>query len=226
MGGDVFGNGLIETPHAKLLAAFNHAHVFLDPNPDPQISFDERKRLFAAGREGGWDRYDTALLSEGGGIFERAARSIPLSVPLQEMLGIMEDEAGPEEVIRAILAMQVDLLWSGGIGTYVKASFETDLDADDRSNDRARIDASQVRARVVGEGANLSFTQAARIEAGLRGVRLNTDFIDNSAGVDMSDHEVNLKILLNAPMRRGELSSDERNSLLESLTEEVATLVL
>jgi glutamate dehydrogenase len=226
MGGDVFGNGLIETPHARLLAAFNHAHIFLDPNPDAARSFEERKRLFYAPRAGGWDHYDTSLISEGGGVYDRTSRYIQLSPQAQLMFGIERERVEPEEVIRMILAMDVDLLWSGGIGTYVKATHESHDDADDRSNDRARIDARQLRAKVVGEGANLSFTQAARIEAGLRGVALNTDFIDNSAGVDMSDHEVNLKILINAPMARGELDEAGRNELLRSLTEEVAELVL
>jgi glutamate dehydrogenase len=226
MGGDVFGNGLIETPHARLLAAFNHAHIFLDPNPDIERAFAERKRLFAAGRGGGWDNYDLSVLSEGGGVFERSARYIQLSSQSQAMLGIDRERVEPEEVVRLILAMEVDLLWSGGIGTYVKATHESHDDADDRANDRARIDARLLRAKVVAEGANLSFTQAARIEAGLRGVALNTDFIDNSAGVDMSDHEVNLKILLNAPMARGELDDEARNKLLRDLTVEVSDLVL
>lgn len=227
MGGDVFGNGLIETPHCKLHAAFNHLHVFLDPDPDPAASFAERKRLFeVAGRKAGWNHYDPKLISEGGGVYDRSARAIPLSPQAQAMLGIEASEAAPDEVIRAILRMDVDLFWSGGIGTYVKASHQSHLDADDLSNDRSRVDASQLRCKVVGEGANLSFTQAARIEAAHNGVRLNTDFIDNSAGVDMSDHEVNLKILLNAPLGRGDLDADARNALLHSMTEEVAGLVL
>ena len=226
MGGDVFGNGLIESPHGRLLAAYNHVHIFLDPDPDTAVAFAERQRLFAAGRDGGWASYDTALISAGGGVFERTAKSVPLSDEIQQMFGITQAEASPEEVVRHIQRMEVDLFWSGGIGTYVKASHETHQDADDRNNDRARIDATELRCKVVGEGANLSFTQAARIEASTRGVRMNTDFIDNSAGVDMSDHEVNLKILLNGPVGRGELTPSDRNLLLHSLTDEVADLVL
>jgi glutamate dehydrogenase len=226
MGGDVFGNGLIETPHTRLLAAFNHQHVFLDPNPDTARSYEERVRLFKAERLGGWGYYDPSVISEGGGVFERKARSIRLSPQAQAMLGISEAEPDPETVIRAILMMDVDLLWSGGIGTYVKATHETQEDADDRTNDRARVNATDLRCRIVGEGANLSFTQAARIQANLLGVRMNTDFIDNSAGVDLSDHEVNLKILLAGPVSRGALTEEARNTLLEGLTDEVARLVL
>jgi glutamate dehydrogenase len=226
MSGDVFGNGLIETPHIKLLAAFNHVHVFLDPDPDPAASYAERLRLFRAERLGGWNHYDASLISKGGGVFDRTAKSIPLSPEAQRMLELDVSEADPETVIRAILKMKVDLFWSGGIGTYVKATHETHDDADDRTNDRARVSASELRCAVVGEGANLSFTQAARIEAGLLGVRMNTDFIDNSAGVDLSDHEVNLKILLSEPVARGQLDTDARNALLVELTDEVAHLVL
>ncbi|MGC6491706.1 MAG: NAD-glutamate dehydrogenase domain-containing protein [Myxococcota bacterium] len=228
MGGDVFGNGLIETDQTRLLAAFNHMHIFIDPDPDTAKSYAERKRLFeVAGRQAGWDHYDTSVLSEGGGVYDRASKSVDLSDKAREMLGLpAEGEVGPDEVIRAILKMDVDLFWSGGIGTYVKASHETHADADDAANNRSRISADELRARVVGEGANLSFTQAGRIEAGERGVRLNTDFIDNSAGVDMSDHEVNLKILLSMPQERGELTEDARNTLLHEMTEEVAGLVL
>lgn len=227
MGGDVFGNGLLETPHTKLVAAFNHLHIFLDPDPDPQASYEERKRLFeAAGAEAGWDRYNKDLLSRGGMVCERSVKSVTLSEQAQRLLGIDRAEASPEEIIRYILRLDVDLLWMGGIGTYVKASHEGHEQADDRSNDRARVNADELRAKVLGEGANLSFTAAARIEAAERGVRLNADFIDNSGGVDMSDHEVNLKILLQRPVQRGELSEPERNKLLADLTEEVAALVL
>lgn len=224
MGGDVFGNGLIESKHTQLLAAFNHLHIFLDPNPDAGRTWIERKRLFDEVK--GWDAYDTSLISEGGGVFDRRAKAIPLSPQAQEMLGIHEAEADPNLVIHKILQMNVDLLWNGGIGTYVKASNETHAQADDRSNDAVRIDANQLRARIVGEGGNLGFTQNARIEAGLLGVRLNTDAIDNSGGVDLSDHEVNLKILFGQIVRRGEMSQEARNQLLADLTDEVADLVL
>ena len=226
MGGDVFGNGLIETDQARLLAAFNHRHVFLDPNPDTAASYVERKRLFEAGRQGGWDHYDPEKISEGGGVFDRTEKAIELSPAAREMLGIEESSASPERVIRHILRMDVDLLWNGGIGTYVKASHETDEDAKDRSNDHLRVDASELRCGILGEGGNLGLTTAARIEAGQRGVRLNADFIDNAGGVDLSDHEVNLKILLGPAVTRGELGVDDRNELLRDMTEEVAQLVL
>ncbi|MCB9663165.1 MAG: NAD-glutamate dehydrogenase [Alphaproteobacteria bacterium] len=227
MGGDVFGNGLLASRTTRLVAAFNHLHVFLDPDPDPEVSFAERQRLFAAGgREGGWDRYDAAKLSPGGGVFDRGAKEMELSPQVRELLGLDQATARPEDVIQAILRLDADLLWCGGIGTYVKATGESDADVDDRSNDRFRITASRLRVRIVGEGANLALTQDARIEANRRGVLLNTDFIDNSGGVDLSDHEVNLKILLRAPVARGELSVDDRNALLASLTEDVAALVL
>jgi len=227
MGGDVFGNGLLESRQAKLRAAFNHVHIFLDPDPDPEASWAERKRLFdLAGREAGWDRYDASVISEGGGVFDRSARVIPLSESAREMLGLPVTEASTEDVIRAILRMQVDLLWSGGIGTYVKASHESHDDADDRANDRFRVDASELQCRMVGEGANLSMTPAARREASSQGICVNGDFIDNSGGVDMSDHEVHLKILLPGPLSRGDLSNDDLHTLLEKLTEEVAEGVL
>jgi glutamate dehydrogenase len=224
MGGDVFGNGLIESPHTKLLAAFNHVHIFLDPNPDMARSYNERVRLFNAVK--GWDHYDRSVISEGGGVFDRQAKSIPLSPQAQAMLGLDQPEAQPNEVMHAILKMDVDLFWNGGIGTYVKASKETHADADDRANDAVRIDAPELRAKVVGEGGNLGFTAKGRIEAARRGVRLNTDAIDNSGGVDMSDHEVNLKILLDQVVSSGRMTLEARNKLLEEMTEEVANLVL
>ena len=226
MSGDVFGNGLIETPFAKLLGAFNHLHVFLDPNPDPKVTFDERMRLFKAERKGGWENYDRSLISQGGGIYERSAKAIPLTPEVQSMLGLTDDEASPDEVIRALLKMDVDLLWNGGIGTYIKASFETDAEVDDRSNDALRVDGATLGAKIVGEGGNLGCTQRARIEAALRGVKLNTDAIDNSGGVDLSDHEVNLKILLDRVVSRGDLTLEARNTLLAEMTDEVADLVL
>jgi glutamate dehydrogenase len=224
MGGDVFGNGLIESKHLRLLAAFNHLHIFLDPNPDAARSYEERLRLFKA--VGGWDKYDKSLISEGGGVFDRRAKSVPLSPQARELLGIDAEEAQPEVVMNAILQMNVDLFWNGGIGTYVRASWETDADADDRSNDALRVTSAQLRCKVVGEGGNLGFTQQARIEAGLRGLRLNNDAVDNSGGVDLSDHEVNLKILLSQVVARGELTTEQRNVLLEQMTPEVADLVL
>ena len=226
MGGDVFGNGLLETPHTELQAAFNHMHIFLDPTPDAASSFEERKRLFALGRGGGWEAYDTSKISQGGGVFVRSAKSIPLSPEAQAMLDLPVAEAAPELVIKHILKMKVDLLWNGGIGTYVKASTETHADADDRSNDAVRVDATELGCQIIGEGGNLGMTQRARIEAGLRGVHLNTDFIDNSGGVDMSDHEVNLKILLQSLVDAGTLTEEARNNTLREMTDEVATLVL
>ena len=223
-GGDVFGNGVIETPKMKLLAAFNHLHVFLDPNPDPAVSFHERKRLFDEVK--GWEHYNRDLISEGGGIFDRKAKSIPLSPEVQKMLGVLQAELPVDTVIRHILRMDVDLLWNGGIGTYVKASHETNQDAGDATNDDLRVNASELRCRMVAEGGNLGFTQAARIEYAQRGGRINTDAIDNSGGVDLSDHEVNLKILLNPMVAAGKLGWEERNELLKALTDQVANAVL
>ena len=226
-GGDVFGNGMTETPHTRLLAAFNHLHIFLDPDPDPATSHTERARLFkAGGRNGGWNHYNPKLISTGGGVFDRTAKTIPLSEQVQQMLGIEEQEMDPHVVIQHILRMKVDLLWNGGIGTYVKHTQETNADADDRSNDSVRVDADELRCAVVGEGGNLGFTQNGRIQASELGVQMNTDAIDNSAGVDMSDHEVNLKILLDRVVERGDLTEKQRNKVLASMTEEVATLVM
>jgi len=224
LSGDVFGNGLVESPHTLLLAAFNHLHIFLDPTPDAAVSYAERRRLFD--NPGGWDKYDTSLISAGGGVFDRRAKSVPLSKQARKMLGLDTSEAQPEQVINAILKMKADLFWNGGIGTYVKATTETHADADDRSNNAIRIDAPQLGARIVGEGGNLGMTQRGRIEAEQHGVRLNTDAIDNSAGVDMSDHEVNLKVLLNGLVEAGTMSVAARNKLLEQMTDEVADLVL
>jgi glutamate dehydrogenase len=223
-GGDVFGNGVIEHRTMRLLAAFNHMHIFLDPDPDTEKAFDERKRLFK--EVGGWGAYDTSKISEGGGVFDRRAKSIQLSPQARRMLGALKDELPPDAVIRLILRMNVDLLWSGGIGTYVKASSETHTDAGDPGNDGVRVNADELRCRMVGEGANLSFTAAARVQYGLAGGRINTDFVDNSGGVDMSDHEVNLKILLGAVQARGELDEASRNKLIHDLTKQVARDVL
>ena len=193
-------------------------------NPDAAVSYHERVRLFQEVQ--GWAAYNTDLLSQGGGIYSRASKSIPLSPEVKKMLGVLEDELPPEAVIRLILRMNVDLLWNGGIGTYVRSSDESDLDAGDPSNDLLRITATDLRARIIGEGGNLGFTQNARIEFALHNGSINTDAIDNSGGVDMSDHEVNLKILLNPMVQKGKLSLEDRNSLLEEMTEEVAQMVL
>ena len=224
MSGDVFGNGLIYTDKLKLLAAFNHLHIFLDPDPDPATSFEERKRLFELPRST-WQDYDPELVSEGGGVFERGAKSIALSPQVKEMLGVEADALSGQALIQAILKAPADLLWNGGIGTYVKSSLETDAEVGDSSNDLVRVDADALNAKVVGEGGNLGFTQLARVEYARGGGRINTDAIDNSAGVDMSDHEVNIKILLQ-PLLPNELSFDERNLLLEEMTAEVNALVL
>ncbi|HJN75483.1 MAG TPA: NAD-glutamate dehydrogenase [Myxococcota bacterium] len=223
-GGDVFGNGVVEFPKMRLVAAFNHLHVFLDPEPDTETAFRERRRLFRAAR--GWGDYDQTKLGPGGGIFGRRAKSILLSPQAKQMLGALKDELSPDAVIRLILRMNVDLLWSGGIGTYVKASAETHQDAGDPANDSVRVNADELRCRVVGEGANLSFTARARFEFDLAGGRLNTDFVDNSGGVDMSDHEVNLKILLGSPLAAGDIDEGERNRLIAELTKSVAKDVL
>ncbi|MEL6345008.1 MAG: NAD-glutamate dehydrogenase domain-containing protein [Myxococcota bacterium] len=223
-GGDVFGNGVIETPHMRLLGAFNHLHVFLDPNPDTRAAYEERVRLFKAVK--GWDQYNQDLISEGGGVFSRQAKSIPLTPQVQELLGVLKDELPPDTVIRLLLRLNVDLLWNGGIGTYVKATAEDQLDAGDPSNDNLRINGNELRTRIVAEGGNLGFTQAGRIEYAAHGGRVNTDAIDNSGGVDMSDHEVNLKILLSPVVARGDLTTEARNDLLERMTDEVADQVL
>ena len=222
--GDVFGNGVVETDKMKLVAAFNHLHVFIDPDPDPATSFAERKRLFEEVK--GWEHYNTDLISQGGGVFSRQAKSIPLSPELQQLLGVLKDELPVEVVIRLLLRLNVDLLWNGGIGTYVKASHEDHIDAGDPSNDQLRINGNELRARIIGEGGNLGFTQAGRIEYAMNGGRLNTDAIDNSGGVDMSDHEVNLKILLGPVVAQGQLDEPARNVLLREMTDEVADQVL
>jgi glutamate dehydrogenase len=225
MSGDVFGNGMLRSQHTKMLAAFDHRHLFLDPDPDPAKSFAERQRLFDLPRSS-WADYDKKLISKGGGVFERTLKSIPLSPEIRAKLGIKSERLTPAEVMQAILKAEVDLLWFGGIGTYVKASSESHGDAGDRANDAVRIDATQIRAKVVGEGANLGVTQRARIEYALKGGHINTDAIDNSAGVDTSDHEVNLKILLNAAVSAGDLTMKQRNKALSELTDDVAGLVL
>jgi glutamate dehydrogenase len=225
MSGDVFGNGLLYTDKIKLRAAFNHLHIFIDPNPDAASSYAERKRLFELPRSA-WTDYKSELISAGGGIFERAAKRIKLSPEMKTMLGTDKDEMNGQELVRAVLKMPVDLLWNGGIGTYVRQSGETDADVGDSSNDAVRITAPELKARVVGEGGNQGFTQLARIEFARSGGRINTDAIDNSAGVDMSDHEVNIKILLQPLVSHGDLTFDKRNEVLQSMTDEVSELVL
>ena len=227
MAGDVFGNGMLLSRHTRLVAAFNHQHIFLDPEPDAAASFHERERLF---RTPGttWADYDPALISPGGGVFARTAKRIPVSSQVRAALGLDPGTSALTltELIRAILLAPVDLLWNGGIGTYVKAADETHADVGDKANDAVRVDGAQVRARVAGEGGNLGWTQRGRIEYARAGGRINTDFIDNSAGVDTSDHEVNIKVLLQPAVREGRLSAPERVALLESMTDEVAHLVL
>ncbi|MEL6487371.1 MAG: NAD-glutamate dehydrogenase domain-containing protein, partial [Pseudomonadota bacterium] len=225
MSGDVFGNGMLLSKAIKLVAAFDHRHIFLDPDPDPAASWNERKRMFDLPRSS-WEDYDKGLISKGGGVYPRSAKSITLSAETQAMLGLEDAEIEPEALITAILKARVDLLWFGGIGTYIKASHEGNADVGDPANDTLRVNARDVGARVVGEGANLGTTQAGRIEFALKGGRINTDFIDNSAGVDCSDNEVNIKIALAAATRAGQLGEDDRNSLLEAMTDEVSDIVL
>ncbi|HZG64455.1 MAG TPA: NAD-glutamate dehydrogenase [Rubrobacteraceae bacterium] len=225
MSGDVFGNGMLLSRHIKLVGAFNHLHIFLDPNPDPGTSFGERERLFEMPRSS-WSDYDETLLSKGGGVFSRTAKSIPLSHEVKELLNVEEDALPPNEVIRALLKAPADLLWNGGIGTYVKASTETNAEVGDKASDALRVDANELRCRVAGEGGNLGFTQRGRLEYALNGGRINTDAIDNSAGVDTSDHEVNIKILLDKVVADGDMTGKQRNELLAQMTEEVARLVL
>lgn len=225
MSGDVFGNGMLLSPAIKLVAAFDHRDIFLDPNPDPKSSFHERQRLFEKPRSS-WQDYDAKRISRGGGIFSRSLKKIPLSPEIRAAIGLDLAEATPQQVMTAILKSKVDLLWFGGIGTYIRASSETDAEAGDRANDAIRITGAEVNARVIGEGANLGMTQKGRIEAGLKGVKLNTDAIDNSAGVNSSDVEVNLKIALAIPEADGRLKREARNTLLAEMTDEVARLVL
>jgi glutamate dehydrogenase len=225
MSGDVFGNGLLRSPHVQLVAAFDHRHVFVDPDPDPATSFAERQRLFDL-PSSSWADYDPALLSPGGGVYPRTAKSVELSPEARRALGVGEGTLTPDELVRAVLRAPVDLLWNGGIGTFVKASNESDADVGDRTNDALRVNATELRCRVVGEGGNLGFTQRARVEYALAGGRINTDAIDNSAGVDTSDHEVNIKILLQRAISTGALAVEARDALLEAMTDDVADLVL
>ena len=224
MSGDVFGNGMLREQTTKLLAAFDHRDIFIDPEPDPERTFAERKRLFDLPRSS-WQDFDKTLISKGGGVYSRSAKEIKLSEQVQKLFGVGE-KLTPQELIRAILKAQVDLLFFGGIGTYVRAADESDEAAGDRANDLIRIAGADLRCKVIGEGANLGMTQRGRIEAALRGVRLNTDAIDNSAGVNTSDMEVNIKIALSIPVRDGRLQMSDRNALLAQMTDEVAALVL
>ncbi|QFU76392.1 NAD-glutamate dehydrogenase [Halioglobus maricola] len=225
MGGDVFGNGMLLSEHIKLVAAFNHMHIFIDPDPDTSASYAERKRLFEQPRSA-WSDYDENLVSAGGGVFLRSAKSIPVSEQMRDLFDIPHTQLPPNELIGYLLRARVDLLWNGGIGTYVKASSESHLDVGDKANDGLRINGDELRCRVVGEGGNLGMTQLGRVEYSLAGGRSNTDFIDNAGGVDCSDHEVNIKILLNAVVARGDLTEKQRNILLEEMTDEVSDLVL
>ncbi|SDG94728.1 glutamate dehydrogenase [Vibrio xiamenensis] len=225
MAGDVFGNGMLLSKHICLQAAFNHMHIFIDPTPNAQKSWLERERLFNLPRSS-WEDYDSALISKGGGIFSRKAKSIVLSPEIQKMLGTKKAALAPNELIKMILKMPVDLLWNGGIGTYVKSSKETHTDVGDRANDVLRVDGRELKAKVVGEGGNLGMTQLSRIEYALNGGRVNTDFVDNVGGVDCSDNEVNIKIFLNGLVANGDMTIKQRNTILNSMEEEVGHIVL
>jgi glutamate dehydrogenase len=225
MSGDVFGNGMLISPNLRLVAAFDHRDIFVDPDPDPAVAHAERRRLFELPRSS-WADYDERLISEGGGVFSRRSKSIDLTPQMREVLGVTDEAMTPNQLISAILRAPVDLLWNGGVGTYIKASTETNGDVGDRSNDAVRVDACTLRCRIIGEGGNLGVTQLGRVEYAINGGLIYTDAIDNSAGVDCSDHEVNIKILLGAAVARGEMTIEQRNALLEEMTDEVAELVL
>ena len=228
MSGDVFGNGMLCSEHIRLVAAFDHRDIFIDPSPDAAASYAERRRLFDLPRSS-WQDYDTSLISEGGGVFPRSAKSVPVTPQMREALGLAGEGAQrmtPAELMQAILLAPVDLLWNGGIGTYVKGADETHAEAGDKANDAIRVNGRELRVKCVGEGGNLGLTQRGRIEYAARGGRIDTDFIDNSAGVDTSDHEVNIKILLDQVVSDGDLTEKQRNELLASMTDEVAELVL
>ena len=227
MSGDVFGNGMLLSKHIRLLAAFDHRHVFLDPDPDAASSWEERTRLFELPRSS-WEDYDASLISEGGGVFSRQQKAIPISPQVRAALGIDADvkEMTPPELIRCVLKAPADLLFNGGIGTYVKAEMESDADVGDRANDPVRVNGNQVRAKVIGEGGNLGVTSLGRVEYDLSGGRINTDALDNSAGVDCSDHEVNIKILIDSLVTAGKVNADDRTEVLLSMTDEVGRLVL
>ncbi|MFJ3673441.1 NAD-glutamate dehydrogenase [Streptomyces sp. NPDC090106] len=227
MSGDVFGNGMLLSEHIRLVAAFDHRHIFIDPNPDAATGYAERRRLFDLPRSS-WGDYDTALISAGGGVFPRSAKAIPVNAHIREALGIEEkvSKMTPSDLMKAILKSPVDLLWNGGIGTYVKSSAESNADVGDKANDPIRVDGADLRVKVVGEGGNLGLTQLGRIEFARQGGKINTDAIDNSAGVDTSDHEVNIKILLNGLVTDGDMTVKQRNKLLAEMTDEVGHLVL
>ena len=225
MSGDVFGNGMLLSDQVELVAAFNHMHIFIDPNPNAKKSFRERKRLFALARSS-WDDYDRGLISTGGGVYKRSAKVVELTPEVRELLETDQEHMTPDELVQAILCAQVDMLWNGGVGTFVKASHESHADAGDRANDALRVDGKSLRCKVVCEGGNLGLTQLARVEYALHGGLINTDFIDNSAGVDCSDYEVNIKIMLQQVLRDGSLDLKQRNELLVSMTDEVKHLVL
>ena len=225
MSGDVFGNGMLLSDRIKLIGAFNHMHIFVDPDPNPSVSFKERKRMFELPRSA-WTDYDKKALSKGAAIFERSAKTLTLTPEIKRRFQIVKNTVTPRELMKALLTARVDLLWFGGIGTYVKESGETHGDAGDRANDAIRVDASELRCEVVGEGANLGLTQRGRIEFASEGGRINTDSIDNSAGVSCSDHEVNIKILLDSVVGDGDLTEKQRNNLLAKMTGEVSSLVL
>jgi len=225
MSGDVFGNGMLLSPHIRLIGAFNHMHIFIDPEPDAARTIGERKRMFKLPRSS-WTDYDASLISKGGGIFERSAKSIVLSAEIKKRFDITKSSVTPNELIGILLTAKTDLLWFGGIGTYLKASSESHLDVGDRANDAIRINAAELNCKVIGEGANLGVTQRARVEAAIGGVRLYADSIDNSAGVDCSDHEVNIKILIDKVVARGDLDGKQRNTLLAKMTNEIGLQVL
>jgi glutamate dehydrogenase len=225
MSGDVFGNGVLLSRQLKLVAAFDHRHIFIDPNPDTEVSFRERQRLFALPRSS-WEDYDKALISNGGGVWPRSARSIPLSPEARAVLGVTETSMKPEQLMHAILLAPVDLFYNGGIGTYIKASSESHAQVKDRANDQIRVNGSELRCRVVAEGGNLGATQAGRIEFAMKGGHIFTDAIDNSAGVDCSDHEVNVKIWLDTEVNAGKLSQQQRNRILTDITQDIEALVL
>ena len=227
MSGDVFGNGLLCSEAVKLVAAFDHRDIFIDPNPNPKKSYDERKRLFDLPRSS-WEDYNKKLITKGGGVFSRSLKSIDLTPEMKSLFGFEDDvsSATPNELIRAILKAHMDLLWFGGIGTYVKAESESNSEAGDRANDAIRINGKELNCKVIGEGGNLGCTQSGRIEYSLAGGMMNTDAVDNSAGVDCSDNEVNIKILLNSIVAEGKMTGKQRNKLLEEMTDDVAVLVL